>query len=427
MLFVALPAPFLQFVCLSYANNFVLFTVAAHATMTETTQRDTKATVVVIDDDIHILELADLILARRGYQVFTAPMARAGLEIISARQPELVLLDYMMPEMDGMTALREIRTRFPNTYVVIFTGKGNEEIAVELMKAGASEYILKPFNNRDLVERLDNVLRIREIELHNRSLQQEQVRLLQEIDNWNQDLQKRVHEKSDALQKAQSEITQSEKLAALGYLSAGMAHEIRNPLNSISLFIQLMRQNTIDAEQLEYQGKILKEIDRIDDIIRKLLDASRRTRTISNDISINQVIDNALEVFFPQIETGKIKVTRSYCESLSPIKADSVELGQIFTNLFLNALDEMKAGGHLEIQISEENSRVVVRIADSGGGISADTLPNIFDPFFSTKARGTGMGLPVVQRIARIYDGNITVEKTSPAGTVFRLDFPACS
>ena len=349
------------------------------------------------------------------------------MEIISARQPELVLLDYMMPEMDGMTALREIRTRFPNTYVVIFTGKGNEEIAVELMKAGASEYILKPFNNRDLVERLDNVLRIREIELHNRSLQQEQVRLLQEIDNWNQDLQKRVHEKSDALQKAQSEITQSEKLAALGYLSAGMAHEIRNPLNSISLFIQLMRQNTIDAEQLEYQGKILKEIDRIDDIIRKLLDASRRTRTISNDISINQVIDNALEVFFPQIETGKIKVTRSYCESLSPIKADSVELGQIFTNLFLNALDEMKAGGHLEIQISEENSRVVVRIADSGGGISADTLPNIFDPFFSTKARGTGMGLPVVQRIARIYDGNITVEKTSPAGTVFRLDFPACS
>lgn len=395
--------------------------------MTEITQTDTKATVVVIDDDIHILELADLILSRRGYQVFTAPTARNGLEIIAARLPELVLLDYMMPEMDGMTALREIRTRFPNSYVVMFTGKGNEEIAVELMKAGASEYILKPFNNRDLVERLDNVLRIREIELHNKSLQLEQERLLQEIDNWNQDLQKRVHEKTDALQKAQSEIAQSEKLAALGYLSAGMAHEIRNPLNSIALFIQLMRQNTIDSEQLEYQGKILKEIDRIDDIIRKLLDASRRTRTISSDISIDQVIDNALEVFFPQIETGKIKVTRSYCASPSPIKADSVELGQIFTNLFLNALDEMKAGGHLEIQICEENARVVVRIADSGGGISADTLPNIFDPFFSTKSRGTGMGLPVVQRIARIYDGNIIVEKTSPDGTVFRLDFPACS
>jgi signal transduction histidine kinase len=394
--------------------------------MNETTPPDSKATIVVIDDDIHILELASLILSRRGYHVFTAPTAGDGMEIIAARLPELVLLDYMMPGMDGLTALREIRTRYPDTYVVMFTGKGSEQIAVDLMKAGASEYILKPFNNKDLAERLDNVLRIREIELHNRALQQEQVRLLQEIDNWNQDLQKRVREKTDALQRAQSEIAQSEKLAALGYLSAGMAHEIRNPLNSISLFIQLMRQNTIDPEQLDYQGKILKEIDRIDDIIRKLLDASRRTRTITNDVFIDRVIDSALEVFSPQIETGKVRVSRSYCDALPPIKADPAELEQIFTNLFLNALDEMPAGGHLDLNISVENKRVVIRVADSGGGIAADTLPFIFDPFFSTKTRGTGMGLPVVQRIARIYEGNIIVEKSSPSGTVFRLDFPAC-
>jgi signal transduction histidine kinase len=394
--------------------------------MNETSPLGSKATVVVIDDDVHILELVSLILTSRDYKVFTAPTAGVGMQIVAEQLPELVLLDYMMPGMDGLTALREIHARFPNTYVVMFTGKGSEEIAVELMKGGASEYILKPFNNRDLIERLDNVLRIREIELHNRSLQQEQVRLLLEIDNWNQDLQKRVREKTDALQKAQSEIAQSDKLAALGYLSAGMAHEIRNPLNSISLFVQLMRQNTADPEQLDYQGKILKEIDRIDAIIRKLLDASRRTRNITSDISMDRVIDSALEVFSPQIETGKIKVTRVSCDSLPSIKADASELEQIFTNLFLNALDEMPAGGQLEIETCQENGRVVIRVGDSGGGIPVETLPCIFDPFFSTKPRGTGMGLPVVQRIARIYDGNIIVEKTTPAGTVFRLDFPAC-
>lgn len=389
------------------------------------TSTDIKAKVVIIDDDRNILDVTSLILSMKGYQVFTASTARDGLEIIAVQAPELALLDYMMPEMDGLSALREIRSRFPATYVVMFTGKGSEEVAVELMKNGASEYLLKPFNTRDLSERLENVLRIREIELHNKALQKEHERLLQEIEKWNQELQKRVREKTEALQKAQSEIAQSEKLATLGYLSAGMAHEIRNPLNSISLFIQLMGKNTLDPEQLDYLGKILKEIDRIDTIIRKLLDASRRTRTISNNVQIDQVIDSALDVFLPQIETGKIKVERHYHGVPPPIKADPGEMEQIFTNLFLNALDEMPNGGRLEIEITAENGRVMVMVGDSGKGIAVEALPNIFDPFFTTKTRGTGMGLPVVQHIARIYEGDIMVERTSPEGTVFRLEFPA--
>ena len=391
---------------------------------TETLPIAAKATVVIIDDDPNILELTALILSRRGFRVFTALSANEGFLLIASHLPELVLLDYMMPEVDGLSALRQIKTCYPATCVVMFTGKGSEEIAVELMKGGASEYILKPFNNRNLIERLENVLRIREIELHNRELQQEHDRLLKEIEQWNQDLQKRVREKTEALQAAQHEIVQAEKLAALGYLSAGMAHEIRNPLNSISLFVQLMQQSTLDPDQLEYHNKILKEIERVDSIIRKLLDASRRTRTITADVQLNQVIDSALDVFAPQIETRKIKVERRYRVVPSPIKADSTELEQIFTNLFLNAMDVMSHGGQLDIEIAEENSRIIVRVGDSGSGIPEDILPNIFEPFFSTKTYGSGMGLPVAQRIAHIYEGSMIVESTSMAGTVFRLEFP---
>jgi hypothetical protein len=385
---------------------------------------DIKAAIVIIDDDRAVIDVTSQLLSQRGYQVYSASSAAEGMDIIASRNPELVLLDYLMPEVDGLAALREIRTRFPATYVVILTGMGNEEIAVELMKAGASEYILKPYNSRNLVERLDNCLHVREIELQNKALQLEHDRLLKQIDTWNQELQQRIREKTEALQKAQSEIAQSEKVAALGYLSAGIAHEIRNPLNSISLFTQLMRQNAADPEQIDYLGKIIKEIDRADSIIHKLLGASRLTRTSTRNVLINQVIDTALEAFAPQIENGKITVRRRFHVVPPPIKADPAELEQIFTNLFLNALDEMPGGGLLDIEVIVENGMVVVRVGDSGKGISSQVLPNIFEPFFTTKSRGSGMGLPVVKRIARIYGGSIAVEKTSPDGTTFRIEFP---
>jgi len=388
---------------------------------------DHKVPVVIIDDDRNILELTSLILSKNGFQPYVADRAHEGFELISCHSPALVLLDYMMPEMDGLSALQLIKSRFPDTYVVMFTGNGSEEVAVELMKNGASEYILKPFNNGNLVERLKNVLRIREIELHNRELQKQQERLLLENEQWNLELQKRVREKSEALQNAQQEIVQSEKLAAMGYLSAGVAHEIRNPLNSISLYVQLMRQSTTEPDQLEHQAKILKEVDRIDSIIRKLLDASRRIRVISSNVQIIQVIDNAIEAFLPQIDSRKIQVDRQYHCIPPPITADPAELEQIFTNLFLNAIDAMGQGGRLAIEVFEEDGLVVVRVGDSGSGIAKDVLPHIFEPFFSTKSRGTGMGLPVAQRIAIMYEGSMEVEQSSPEGTTFRIEFPARS
>ncbi|HIJ88290.1 MAG TPA: response regulator [Desulfuromonadales bacterium] len=393
--------------------------------LTKSDSPEKKTSVVIIDDDRNILDLTSLILAKHGFQTYTADCACDGFELISRHTPDLVLLDYIMPETDGLSVLRQVKSGFPDTYVVMLTGKGNEEVAVELMKNGASEYIVKPFNNRNLIERLENVLKIRKIELHNRELQKQKEHLLFEIEQWNLDLKKRVREKSAALQNALEEIARSEKLAAMGYLSAGVAHEIRNPLNSIALFIQLMRQTATEPDQLEYQAKILKEVDRIDAIIRKLLDASRRTRTITSDIQINQIIDTAIEAFSPQTDARKIQVKRHYHCVPPPITADPAELEQIFTNLFLNALDAMSYGGCLAIEVFENNNRVIIRVSDSGSGITEDVLPSIFEPFFSTKNRGTGMGLPVAQRIARMYEGSMEVECTSPEGTTFRLEFPA--
>jgi hypothetical protein len=380
--------------------------------------------ILIIDDEKVILDLTSIILRNRGYTVLTASDAAEGFDIIEEHKPELVLLDYMMPGMDGLTALKVIRERYPASYVIMFTGKGSEEIAVELMKAGASDYILKPFNNQDLADRIENVLRIRSVEISNLELIQERERLLAEIEAWNQELERRVQEKSEALQQMQAENVQSEKLASLGYLSAGMAHEIRNPLNSITLFVQLIKGGLNDDEKDEYIEKILKEIDRIDNIVRKLLDASKRPRFKLSQVLIDQLIERVLEGFSPQIELQDVAVEREYRNVPPPIQADPAEIEQIFTNLFLNSLHEMPKGGRLKVQLDHDAKDMVIRVSDSGAGIPKKNLANIFDPFFTTKSRGSGLGLSVVLRIVKTYGGKIGVEKSDRSGTTFCIVLP---
>lgn len=381
--------------------------------------------VLVVDDEKVILELTSMILQAKGYEVLSAANGEAGLELIERESPPLVLLDYMMPGMDGMTALRAIRERFPDTYVIMFTGKGSEEIAVGLMKAGASDYILKPFNNQDLLERIDNVLRIRGIEISNRELRQERERLLREIEEWNRELEARVQKKSEELQCAHAEILQSEKLAALGHLSAGMAHEIRNPLNSIALFAEVLKSSPSQSpEEIGYLEKILGEVDRVDDILVKLLNASKRPYYELEPLAIDQVIDRVLESFTAQVATQAIRVEKEYDDLPASFLADPTEVEQIFTNLISNSLYEMGEGGTLGIRLGQDQDVIRIAVSDTGGGIPEEHINTVFDPFFTTKEKGTGFGLSVVLRIVKAYGGRISVESELGRGTTFHIELP---
>lgn len=381
--------------------------------------------ILVIDDERIILDLTSMILRSRGYHVLTAEGGIRGLEVIERESPSVVLLDYMMPVMDGMTALKEIRERFPDTYVIMFTGKGSEEIAVELMKAGASDYILKPFNNQDLVDRIEGVMRLRRIELHNRELEEERTRLLQEIEEWNRELERRVEEKSRELERAHAEMVLAEKLATLGHLSAGMAHEIRNPLNSISLFAQILKSGVgEEGERTGYADKIIKEVDRIDGILVNLLATSKRPRFDLEQVSIAETIDRALATLGEQMKVQNIRVDRRFDQIPPPITADSLEIAQIFSNLFTNAVYEMREGGTLSVHLTHDDQNILIGVSDTGGGIPPENLKKIFEPFFTTKSKGTGFGLSVVLRIVKTYRGQIRAENAPGGGAVFRIRLP---
>jgi len=385
---------------------------------------NTGTTILVIDDEEGILHLVALILERRGYTVIKANDASQGLELAATLKPQLAILDYMMPGMDGLEALTRIKTNFPDTYVIMFTGKGSEEIAVALMKAGASDYILKPFNNQNLVERVENVLKIRDVEVNNRALIKEREQLLQQIKVWNEELEERIRKESEALQQAHAEVVQSQKLATLGYLAAGMAHEIRNPLNSIALFVQLIKEGVEETEKNEYVEKILKEVDRVDATLSKLMNTAKRSRFELVEVNIEDVLRKALDSFTPQMNQQEITLEFSPKGNLPRLTADPVEIEQIFTNLFLNSIDEMSGGGKLSVELYHDERDIVIRVSDSGRGIPVEHLPNIFDPFFSTKSRGTGMGLPIVLRIVKNYGGKIEVVATGESGTTFLVRLP---
>lgn len=381
--------------------------------------------ILVVDDEPIILELASMVLASRGHEVLTAESGTDCLATVARYSPALVLLDYMMPGMDGMATLQRLREEFPDTYVVMLTGKGSEQIAVDVMKAGAADYILKPFKNKDLMERIDNVLRIRRIEIHNRDLREERERLLMEIEGWNLELERRVAEKSRELELAHTEILQAEKLASLGHVAAGMAHEIRNPLNAIGLFAQILKPALAgDGEKSGYVDKLLKEVDRIDAILIKLLDASNRPRIKAEPVSLPVIIDRTLGKFRDQLRASGVQLEKLYEQIPPPLLADATEMEQIFTNLLANSLYEMQQGGTLGIRVRHDGSRVFVTVSDTGGGIPAENLRKIFDPFFTTKPKGTGFGLSVVLRIVKTYNGHIKVNSIPGEGTVFDLEFP---
>lgn len=380
---------------------------------------------LIVDDEHMILELTSMVLTSRGFDVSFVDNAMDSYELIEREQPALVLLDYMMPRINGLVALKEIRTRFPETYVIMFTGKGSEEVAVELMKAGASDYILKPFSNAKLVERIENVLRVRSIELHNKELVEEQKRLLDEIERWNRELEERVLNKTVELEHAHHEILLTEKLAALGHLSAGMAHEIRNPLNSISLFAQVIKAGLEnESELLSYSDKIINEVERIDAILVKLLSTSKRSPFQLRNIHVDDVIESSLLPFLEQMHAQNVSLQKQLLKKTPSILADADELGQIFSNLFSNALFEMRQGGNLSVSLTHDDKDVLVTVADTGGGIPKEHLNDIFDPFFTTKERGTGFGLSVVLRIVKTYAGRINVESEEGRGTTFQIWLP---
>jgi len=244
-----------------------------------------------------------------------------------------------------------------------------------------------------------------------------------------------------ALKRLELQIRRSDRLASLGTLSAGMAHEIKNPLVSIKTFAQLLPERYHESDFREtFSGLIVHEIDRIDSLVNQLLRFARPAKPLLRPMHVHEILDKTLRLVQHRLYQKEIKVTQKWEAPIDTIRADGDQMEQVFLNFFLNAMDAMKRGGELTVSTEtrsgeslvthllpedgERNEALHISIRDTGEGIKKEDIARVFDPFFTTKNFGTGLGLSVVHGIIEEHGGQIEVESELAKGTSFHIFLP---
>lgn len=242
-------------------------------------------------------------------------------------------------------------------------------------------------------------------------------------------LYNRLEETNRSLHETQERLLQGEKLAAIGQMAAGIAHELKNPLVSVGGFAgRLKKRLPADTEEWQYADLITREVQHLETMLTDILFFSKRTTICYARCSINQIIDDALSVVAIPLEEKGIRAEKRLTGRLPSVLGDYQQLRHVFINLFSNAIDVMEPGGVLEVEsLSAQldgNRAVSVRVADTGAGILVEHIHTLFSPFFTTKEKGTGLGLAIAHKIITTHGGKIEVRNRATGGAEFTVTVP---
>jgi two-component system NtrC family sensor kinase len=248
------------------------------------------------------------------------------------------------------------------------------------------------------------------------------------IEGWTQTLENRVQERTRELQQVQDQLVHAGKMAAIGELAAGVAHEINNPLTGVltfsSLLLKKMDENHPWKKDME---TIVQQTSRCRNIVKGLLDFARQRRPDKKLSDIYALLEKTLTLLEKQAPFQNIQILKEYGKEIPPVFIDGDQIEQVLMNILLNAADAMaEKGGNLRIGADLKNGMVEVSISDTGQGIAKENIPKLFDPFFTTKqtGKGTGLGLAISYGIIQGHNGDIKVESEVGKGSTFRVRLP---
>ncbi len=425
----------------------------------------TKGDILIVDDNSDNLHLLAEILTENGYKARLAISGSLALQSVQLTLPDLILLDIQMPDMDGYEVCRRLKAdkRTCNIPVLFISGLIEVADKIKGFSVGAMDYIAKPFYHEEILARVETHVSLSRAK---RRLEEQNLRLQKEI-------MERIRAGKE-LQKTQTQMLQSEKMASIGQLAAGVAHEINNPAGFISSnfetlasyqkdvnrFIEHCRKLTrnfmkdipkekvpiiitdlveqmvsledeIDIDYIQKDSlDIIKEckegIERIKNIVIDLIDFARPGEEGLVDTAINKGIESTLNVVWNEVKY-KAKVTKDYGD-LPLIKGYPMQLNQVFMNILVNAAHAIEEQGEINIltTANADKGYIEIRITDNGAGIPKENLSKIFDPFFTTKdvGQGTGLGLNVAYNIVKKHNGSIDVQSIPGKGSTFIIRLP---
>lgn len=402
--------------------------------------------ILIADDSGIAIKVLSRILTKGGHEVHIARNGTEAWDAFEEGDFKVVITDWMMPGIDGVELCRRIRNanRSHYVYIIILTAKGHHDDTVHALEAGADDFIVKPFSASEMLARLRSCQRIIELETR--------------------------------YKEASVQLLQSEKMASIGALAAGMAHEINNPMGFLSSNLKTLGQYAVDVLELldryrtlvatvkkgqkspeavkqvrgigasiaelesrldvDYLGSEIPQIisestsgaQRIQQIIQNLRAFAHPGEEMVQSTDLHKGLDSTLTLLKNELLFAGVTVSRAY-KATQEVGCFPQQINQVFMNIFMNALEAMEKGGTLTIRSQDTDAGVSVSISDTGCGIAPDNLPRVFDPFFTTKdvGQGTGLGMNVAFNIVQKHSGTLSVESRPGEGTTFTLTLPVPS